>query len=74
MVTGGSHPRRGPVMSLSYRPGMPTLLRLLQSLGPAGAVANAAELLDERRREDRLVAELTGRVGVRERPPVTVAA
>jgi hypothetical protein len=34
---------------------MTTLLRLLRSLGPAGAVANAAALLDERRHEDRVV-------------------
>ena len=34
---------------------MTTLLQLLRSLGPAGAVANAAVLLDQRRDEDRVV-------------------
>lgn len=42
---------------------MPTLLRLLRSLGPAGATANATVLLEQRRREDQLVAALTRRVG-----------
>ena len=42
---------------------MTTLLQLLRSLGPSGAVANAAALLDERRHEDRVVREVARRVG-----------
>jgi hypothetical protein len=42
---------------------MTTLLRLLRSLGPSGAVANAAQLLDERRHEDRVVREVARRIG-----------
>ena len=34
---------------------MTRLLEILRSLGPSGAVANARVLLDERRREDRIV-------------------
>jgi hypothetical protein len=34
---------------------MTRLIEFLRSLGPAGAVANAKALLDERRREDRVV-------------------
>ena len=41
---------------------MTTLLRLLRSLGPSGAVANAAELLDERRHEDRVVQSVARRL------------
>jgi len=40
---------------------MPTLLRFLRSLGPSGAVANAAVLLDERRLEDRVAREVARR-------------
>lgn len=42
---------------------MTSLLRVLRSLGPSGAVANAAQLLDERRHEDRVVREVARRVG-----------
>ena len=40
---------------------MTTLLSVLRSLGPSGAVANAAQLLDERRHEDRIVREVARR-------------
>ena len=40
---------------------MTTLLTVLRSLGPSGAVANAAQLLDERRHEDRIVREVARR-------------
>jgi hypothetical protein len=48
---------------------MTTLLRVLRSLGPAGAVANAASLLDERRHEDRIVREVARRVGTADLEP-----
>ena len=35
---------------------MTRLLAFLQSLGPAGAIANARVLLDQKRREERQVA------------------
>ena len=41
---------------------MTRLLEILRSLGPSGAVANARELLDERRREDRLVRSVAMRL------------
>jgi len=48
--------RRGPDdTAVSYRRLMTRLLSFLRSLGPAGAAANAKVLLDERRREDRVV-------------------
>jgi hypothetical protein len=34
---------------------MPRLLEFLRSLGPSGATANARVLLEQRRREDRVV-------------------
>lgn len=50
---------------------MTTILRLLRSLGPSGAVANAAQLLDQRRHEDRVVREVARRCdGDAERAPV----
>ena len=36
-------------------PDMPRLLEFLRSLGPSGAAANANVLLEQRRREDRVV-------------------
>lgn len=42
---------------------MTTLLRFLRSLGPAGAAANAAALLDERRHEDRVVRSVVRQLG-----------
>ena len=50
---------------------MATILRLLRSLGPSGAVANAASQLDERRHEDRVVREVARRFdGEPQRVPV----
>ena len=43
---------------------MTTLLHLLRSLGPSGAVANAAQLLDQRRHEDRIVQSIARRLPV----------
>ena len=58
-------------MWVSYVSDMTTLLRLLRSLGPSGAVANAAQVLDERRDEDRVVREVARRVaGEPHRVPV----
>lgn len=48
---------------LSYVAHVTILLRVLRSLGPSGAVANAAQLLDERRHEDRVVREVARRFG-----------
>jgi hypothetical protein len=49
---------------------MSRLLELVRSLGNAGAVANARVLLDERRREDRVVQSLARRVPVPDVPAV----
>jgi hypothetical protein len=50
---------------------MTTLLHILRSLGPSGAVANAAQVLDERRHEDRVVREVARRFdGEPHRAPV----
>jgi hypothetical protein len=51
---------------------MTTLIRVLRSLGPSGAVANAAQLLDERRHEDRVVRDVARRIGSADPEPVRV--
>jgi hypothetical protein len=49
---------------------MDRLLRLLRSLGPAGAAANAHQLLEQRERDDFVVRSLTRRVAARTAAPV----
>jgi hypothetical protein len=51
---------------------MTTVLTFLRSLGPSGAVANAAVLLDERRHEERIVQSVVHHLGGRE--PMLVAS
>jgi hypothetical protein len=49
---------------------MTTVLTFLRSLGPSGAVANAAALLDERRHEERVVQSVVRHLGGRDGAPV----
>jgi hypothetical protein len=48
---------------------MDRLLRLLRSLGPAGAAANAHHLLLQREHDDVVVRSLTGRLEARAPAP-----
>lgn len=53
---------------------MPSITAILSSLGNAGAVANVRIVLDDRVREDWLVAGLTRRLAERDRAGRTAPA
>jgi hypothetical protein len=53
---------------------MPSITTLLRSLGNDGAVANVEVVLEERQRQDWLVAGLTRRLAAHDRERVEVAA